>query len=77
MEVLRSLRARPATAALPVLVLTSMGDDLATRAGFEGGASDYLVKPFTMPQLAARVRICLARTSESPPSPAAERDVNP
>ena len=61
LEVLRTLRASPAFATLPVLVLTSMGDDLATRAGFDGGASDYLVKPFTMPQLAARVRICLAR----------------
>jgi DNA-binding response OmpR family regulator len=59
MEVLRTLRSRPATASLRVLVLTSLGDEVATRAGFDGGASDYLVEPFTMPQLAARVRVCL------------------
>jgi DNA-binding response OmpR family regulator len=62
MEVRRRLRSRPATASFRVLGRTSLGDELATRAGFEGGASDHLVKPFTMPQLAARVRICLACT---------------
>lgn len=65
MEVLRTLRSRPATASLRVLILTSLGDELATRAGFDGGASDYLVKPFTMPQLAARVRVCLARVEKA------------
>ena len=33
-----------------------------TRAGFESGATDYLTKPFSLPQLAARVRACLTRT---------------
>jgi CheY-like chemotaxis protein len=62
LEVLKVLRSRPATAALPVLVLTALDDEVNTRAGFDLGATDYLTKPFSIPQLAARVRACLART---------------
>jgi CheY-like chemotaxis protein len=62
LEVLKILRTRPATAALPVLVLTALDDEVNTRAGFDLGATDYLTKPFSIPQLAARVRACLART---------------
>ncbi len=64
LEVLDTLRARAESAALPVLILTSMDDEGSTRAGFERGATDYLTKPFSMPQLAARVRSILARVSE-------------
>ena len=62
LEVLKILRGRPATASLPVVILTAMDDEATTRAGFDLGATDYLTKPFTIPQLAARVRACLART---------------
>ena len=61
LEVLEILRSRPATAALPVVLLTAMDDEASTRAGFELGATDYVTKPFTIPQLAARVRACLTR----------------
>ena len=61
LEVLRILRSRPATAALPVVVLTALDDEATTRSGFDLGATDYLTKPFSIPQLAARVRACLAR----------------
>jgi CheY-like chemotaxis protein len=61
LEVLTLLRSRPATAALPVLVLTALDDEVNTRAGFDLGATDYLTKPFSIPQLAARVRTCLLR----------------
>ena len=62
MEVLSRLRARAATARTPVLILTAQGDEISTRAGFEAGATDYLAKPFSMPQLASRVKACLARS---------------
>ena len=62
LEVLKILRSRPATAALPVIVLTAEDDEVNIRAGFDLGATDYLTKPFSMPQLAARIRACLART---------------
>jgi CheY-like chemotaxis protein/phosphoribosyl 1,2-cyclic phosphodiesterase len=63
MEVLRVLRADERTALLPVLMLTSMADEATTREGFETGATDYLTKPFSIPQLAARVKVCLARAT--------------
>jgi len=62
LDVLKILRASPVTAALPVVVLTAMDDEANTRAGFELGATDYVTKPFTIPQLAARVRACLTRS---------------
>jgi len=62
LEVLEILRSKPATAALPVVVLTAMDDEANTRAGFELGATDYVTKPFSIPQLAARVRACLKRS---------------
>ena len=61
MEVLRTIRAEQRTANLPVLMLTSMSDEATTREGFDKGATDYLTKPFSIPQLAARVKVCLAR----------------
>ena len=61
LEVLTVLRSRSATATLPVLVLTALDDEVNTRASFELGATDYLTKPFSIPQLAARVRACLSR----------------
>ncbi|MDZ4729890.1 MAG: response regulator [Xanthomonadales bacterium] len=62
LEVLKILRSKPDTAALPVVVLTAMDDEETIRAGFELGATDYVTKPFSIPQLAARVRACLQRT---------------
>src|SRR5207244_1526938 len=62
LAVTRALRARPRTQALPVLMLTAMTDEPSTRAGFDSGVTDYVTKPFSIPQLTARVRACLART---------------
>jgi CheY-like chemotaxis protein len=61
MAVMKTLRATPATQRLPVLMLTAMTDEPSTRAGFEAGVTDYVTKPFSIPQLTARVRACLAR----------------
>jgi len=63
LEILGILRSLPATAAMPVVVLTAMDDEANTRAGFDLGATDYVTKPFSIPQLAARVRACLARAA--------------
>jgi CheY-like chemotaxis protein len=62
LAVVKTLRATPATQLLPVLMLTGMTDEFSTRAGFEAGVTDYVTKPFSTPQLTARVRACLART---------------
>ena len=62
LAVMKALRAKPETETLPVLMLTAMADEPSTRAGFEAGVTDYVTKPFSIPQLIARVRVCLART---------------
>jgi CheY-like chemotaxis protein len=62
LQVMHALRERPRTAALPVLMLTAMTDEPSTRASFDAGVTDYVTKPFSIPQLTARVRACLARS---------------
>jgi two-component system phosphate regulon response regulator PhoB len=62
MAVVKAIRAKPATQSLPVLMLTAMTDEPSTRAGFDAGVTDYVTKPFSVPQLTSRVRACLTRT---------------
>jgi CheY-like chemotaxis protein/phosphoribosyl 1,2-cyclic phosphodiesterase len=64
LELLRRLRQLPETKDLPVLMLTSLDDPESLRKGFDLGCTDYLTKPFSMPQLSARVRACLARAAQ-------------
>jgi DNA-binding response OmpR family regulator len=66
LTVLKTLRARAETQRLPVLMLTAKADEPTTRAAFEAGVTDYVTKPFSTPQLTARVRACLARTQRLP-----------
>jgi CheY-like chemotaxis protein/phosphoribosyl 1,2-cyclic phosphodiesterase len=65
MEVTAALRAMPETTSLPVLMLTTKTDEPSTRAGFAAGVTDYVTKPFSIPQLTSRVRACLARRGAS------------
>ncbi len=60
-EVLRWMRDNDRAREIPVLVLTAQGDEDSIRTCFDLGATDYLVKPFTAPQLDVRVRYGLAR----------------
>ncbi|MBU0753071.1 MAG: response regulator [Gammaproteobacteria bacterium] len=71
LTVTKALRADPATLSLPVLMLTAMTDEPSTRAGFAAGVTDYVTKPFSVPQLTARVRASLTRTQrpEAPTRP--------
>ena len=62
LEVLRELRATPATKALPVLMLTARGDEVDRVVGLELGADDYLAKPFSARELLARIRAILRRS---------------
>jgi signal transduction histidine kinase len=50
-QTLETLRREPATASIPFILMTGMGDTEAMRKGMEMGADDYLPKPFTAPQL--------------------------
>jgi CheY-like chemotaxis protein len=60
-EVLKAVRAANQT--LPVIVLTAMGDEESARHSFQLGATDFLAKPFSPPQLDARVRACFAHAT--------------
>lgn len=62
-EICRRLRERPATRALPIIMLTARGEETDRVRGLETGADDYLVKPFSPSELVARVRALLRRTS--------------
>jgi DNA-binding response OmpR family regulator len=53
---------RAAHPELPVLMLTARGELGSRMAGFEAGADDYLVKPFALRELAARLKALLRRT---------------
>ena len=59
-EVCRRLKGDPATAAIPVIFVTAMGDEADETRGLEVGAVDYLVKPVVPAVVKARVRTHLA-----------------
>ncbi|HVY91537.1 MAG TPA: response regulator, partial [Bryobacteraceae bacterium] len=61
--VLRELRGRDDAKTLPVIVLTAQGDEESARSSFGHGATDFLAKPFTPPQLDARVRSCFVHAA--------------
>jgi CheY-like chemotaxis protein len=60
-ELCARLRADPATAGIPVVLLTARTDDAALRGGREAGADEYVSKPFSPRELAARVDEILSR----------------
>jgi two-component system phosphate regulon response regulator PhoB len=64
MEVCRTLRADPLLADVGVLMLTARGDEYDRVLGFEVGADDYVVKPFSVRELVMRIRALARRTSE-------------
>src|SRR4051812_29203667 len=61
LEVCRAIRAKEATAALPIIMLTARADESERIVGLELGADDYLAKPFSPNELVARVRALLRR----------------
>ncbi len=61
-DVCRAVRARPATAALPIVVITARTAEADRVAGLELGADDYVTKPFSLRELTARVQAVLRRT---------------
>jgi two-component system, chemotaxis family, chemotaxis protein CheY len=55
LEVLKFIRAQPSLAALPVVILTTRGDDTSRAAALAGGATLYLTKPFEPVAIASEV----------------------
>jgi len=62
-EICRRLRARPATAKLPIIMLTARGEESERIRGLGTGADDYVVKPFSVQELLARIAALLRRAS--------------
>ena len=60
-ELCRRLRSRPQTELLPIIMLTARGEETERIRGFTTGADDYVVKPFSVPELLARIRALLRR----------------
>ena len=69
LEVCRLLRARPSTARVPIIMLTARTGESDRVTGLDAGADDYITKPFSIRELAARVRAVLRRgRSDDPPA---------
>jgi two-component system phosphate regulon response regulator PhoB len=60
-ELCRRLRARPETKHMPIIMLTARGEESERIRGLATGADDYIVKPFSVPELLARIRSLLRR----------------
>ncbi|WP_109261095.1 phosphate regulon transcriptional regulator PhoB [Hyphobacterium indicum] len=60
-EVCRRLRNRPETRNVPIIMLTARGEEADRIRGLDTGADDYVVKPFSMTELFARIRAVMRR----------------
>ncbi len=62
LDVCRHLRKNRETAAIPIIMVTAKGDEIDRVVGFEVGADDYLVKPYSTGELRMRIKAVLRRT---------------
>jgi DNA-binding response OmpR family regulator len=62
-EVCRILKSEEATSGIPIIFITSMESETERVKGFEAGAEDYVVKPFYLEELLARIKVHLALQS--------------
>ncbi|GIL02218.1 MAG: DNA-binding response regulator [Alphaproteobacteria bacterium] len=62
-ELCRRLRLRAETRRLPIIILTARGEESERVRGLSTGADDYVTKPFSVPELMARVKAMLRRTN--------------
>ncbi|VAX32969.1 Phosphate regulon transcriptional regulatory protein PhoB (SphR) [hydrothermal vent metagenome] len=67
LEVCRQMKNNPATADIPVIMLTARGDESDIVAGLELGADDYVTKPFSLKVLVTRVHAVLRRSKKDTP----------
>ena len=60
-EVLRRLKSDPIVRSIPIIMVTAKGHERDVLTGLRGGAIDYIVKPFSLKELSARVELALRR----------------
>jgi DNA-binding response OmpR family regulator len=65
-EVCRILRSRPSTRHVPIIMVTARTTEVDRVSGLDLGADDYVTKPFSLRELAARVRAVLRRRQQTP-----------
>jgi DNA-binding response OmpR family regulator len=70
LEVCRALRSMPATAELPIIIVTARGDEGDRIVGLDLGADDYIPKPFSPNELIARIRALMRRSRRVEPGDA-------
>lgn len=61
-EVCAAMRRHPETASVPVILLTARSQEIDVERGFEVGANDYIIKPFSPRELVSRTRAVMARS---------------
>jgi two-component system phosphate regulon response regulator PhoB len=69
-DVCRALKRNPDTHGIPILMLTAKGEEVDRIVGFELGADDYVVKPFSIRELLLRINAILRRASGEQPDKA-------
>jgi two-component system, OmpR family, phosphate regulon response regulator PhoB len=62
-EVCRLIRAKPEARDIPIIMLTARSEEAERVRGLATGADDYLVKPFSVPELLARIKTILRRVN--------------
>lgn len=62
-EVCRRVRAKPEFESLPIIMLTARGEEGERIRGLATGADDYVIKPFSVPELVARIKALLRRAA--------------
>jgi two-component system alkaline phosphatase synthesis response regulator PhoP len=65
LEVCRALRANRGTAAIPIIMVTARAEESDRIVGLEIGADDYIAKPFSTPELIARIKALMRRASRT------------
>ena len=70
LSILRRLRAAPATASIPILLVSAKNSEYDKVMGLDNGADDYLAKPFGMMEMVSRVKAVLRRANRAHVSPA-------
>jgi len=76
LEVCRMIRRQQSTAHVPIIIVSARADEVDRVLGLEMGADDYLVKPFSLKELAARCKVALRRASGAGEPPQGYRDEN-
>jgi len=76
LEVCRMIRRQQTTAHLPIIIVSARADEVDRVLGLEMGADDYVVKPFSLKELAARAKVALRRSPGSGEPPQGYRDEN-